>query len=323
VKAAVTGGSGVVGQAVVRHLIASGHDVVAMTRSEGADSLITTMGGTPVRGDVLDQQSLDALVTGADCVFHVAGVNEMCSRHPDRMEQVNVLGSENVLSACQRAGVPRLVHTSSAAALGEEPGEVGTEGTEHRGSYHSNYERSKHLAERLLLSRSGDVGVVVVNPSSVQGPGRSTGTGKLVLDVLRGDLRYLVDTRISLVDIDDCAAGHLLAAEVGVPGQRYVLSGASLTIGEAVTLLQRVAGATIDVKFLPGWAAAIGGCLVEAAYRISGKQPPVCREMIRVMRSGAWYDGSLATRDLGLEYTPIEVTMTRTVGWFRNQGLLN
>jgi len=322
VKVAVTGGSGIVGAAVVRHLVAAGHEVQALARSSDASATIAALGAKPVVGDVLDVESLERLTSGVDRVFHLAGVNEMCSLDPARMDQVNIVGTANVRDACLSAGVDRLIHTSSAVAIGEEKGVIGSESSSHRGFYLSRYERSKHISEQIVLDGTPGLDVVCVNPSSVQGPGRATGTGKLILDVMRGRLPFLVETTVSMVDIDDCARGHLLAADRGHPGERYLLSGISLTIREALVVLAGVSGLTIKPRFLPGpLVSAAAGC-VELGAKVVRRAPPVCREMVRVLRHGHHYDGTRATRDLGLAYTPFEDTVARTIEWFQAQGLL-
>jgi dihydroflavonol-4-reductase len=322
VRIAVTGGSGVVGHALVRHLVASGHRVSGLARSAASARALEDLGAEPIEGDVLDPGGLPPAFDGNEWVFHVAGVNELCSPDPDYMDLVNIQGTRNVLDACLSAGIGRLVHTSSAAAIGEQHGTVGSEASPHRGHYLSRYERSKHLSERVVLEESGDLDVVVVNPSSVQGPGRATGTGKLLLDVLNGRLPLLVDTTVSIVDIDDCSAGHLLAAERGRRGERYILSGASLRMEEALRLLRAETGRRLAPRFAPGWTATAGAGVLEAGARMLRRRPPVCREMVRVLRAGHTYDGSRAARDLGLTYTPIETTIRRTVDWFRAEGML-
>jgi dihydroflavonol-4-reductase len=322
VKIAVTGGTGVVGRPVVRHLVESGHQVVALARTEGSAKQLQGDGVMPVEGDVLDPESLRSLVEGADRVFHVAGINEICSPDPGRMDRVNIDGTRNVVSACRNSGVQRLIHTSSAVTIGQPHGVVATEATTHRGSYLSRYEKSKHLAERALFEEAGDLEVVAVNPSSVQGPGRATGTGKLFLDAAKGSLPFVVATTFSIVDIDDCARGHLLAADNGRSGERYILSGATLDISQAVTLLGDITGQEIRSTFLPAWLAWATACVIEVGFRLLGRHPVICRESMRVVRAGHAYDGSRATRDLGLTYTPVEDTMRRTVEWFRSQGLL-
>jgi dihydroflavonol-4-reductase len=166
------------------------------------------------------------------------------------------------------------------------------------------------------------VELVAVNPSSVQGPGRAGGTGRILIAYLNGRLRAFVDTRISLVDIADTVEGHLLAAERGRPGERYVLSGATITSPEALEIVSELAGVHHDVRILPPRAAAAAGAVVEAAFRVRGKTPPVCREMVRTLLHGHQYDGSRAERELGLRYTPVTETFRRTIEWARQEGLI-
>ena len=321
-KVAVTGGSGVVGSAVVRHLVAADHDVRALARSKESETVVGSLGADPIFGDVLDPDAVRRLVRDCDWVFHVAGINQMCSLDPGLMRRVNVEGTRVVVEASRRAGVIRLIHTSSAVTIGEERGTVATESSSHRGWYLSEYERSKSEAEHALFTDGLDLDVVAVNPSSVQGPGRATGTGALALAAARGKLPFLIDTTISLVDIDDCARGHLLAAERDEPGQRYLLSGATLTTREAVSLMSRVTGSQLSPRYLRPWAAGAIAAVLEAGYRLGRRHPAICREAVRVMRFGHHYDGSRATRELGLDYTPIEETLRKTVDWFRSEGLL-
>lgn len=312
-KVAVTGGTGVVGIPFVELLVAEGHDVAALVRPGSS----VPDGARPVPGDLLDPESLGRLTAGAEVVFGVAGVNELCPRRRGDMWQANVVGTRNLLESARRSDVRRVVHTSSAVTIGEARGEVGTEETVHSGRHLSHYERTKTEAERLALSFEG-IEVVSVNPSSVQGPGRATGTGRILLTAARRRLRYAVDTVFSLVDISDCARGHLLAAERGEPGQRYLLSGATLTTRQALGILEEVVGPLPAPRFLPDWSLAIAGALGS----LVPLSLPVCPESVRVARHGHRLDGSSATRELGLEYTPIGETIARTVEWFRRTGRL-
>ncbi|MBW3666371.1 MAG: NAD-dependent epimerase/dehydratase family protein [Actinobacteria bacterium] len=321
-RVAITGGSGVVGAAVLRHLVAAAHEVRALARSDAAAAGLAALGAVPVHGDLLDRSALGALVEGCERVFHVAGVNELCPRDPGLMWRVNVEGTRMVVEACSEAAVPRLVHTSSAVTVGQRSGEMGHEETDHRGWYLSEYERSKVGAEMVALAAPASLEVVAVNPSSVQGPGRATGTGRILLAAARGRLPVAIDTTISFVDVDDCARGHLLAAERGKPGQRYLLSGATLSTGEALGLLTSLTGRTSRVRMIPPEALAVAAWLVEAVFSLAGRRPPLCREMARVMRFGHRYDGSKAAVELGLEYTPVANTLGRTVRWFEEEGLL-
>jgi dihydroflavonol-4-reductase len=263
-------------------------------------------------------------MAGCGIVFHAAGVNAMCLPDPAPMLRANIDGAAAVVRAAAAAGVRRVVHTSSAVAVGEAAGAVATEATAHRGTYLSQYERSKHLGEQAALAegRSTGVEVVCVSPSSVQGPGRTGGTARLLIGYLSGRLRWTVDATFSLVFVDDCTRAHLLAERRAVPGERYLVSGATMTVRQAVALLARLAGVKRKVRFLPAWTASAGATLVGLPYRLAGRQAPVCREMARVLRHGAAYDGSKATRELGLEYTPLEDWLRATVQWYRAEGLV-
>lgn len=318
----ITGGSGVVGGAIIRHLVADGVQVHSLSRTPATDGLLAAIGSHPVRGDILDRRSLDAVLDGVDVVYHVAGVNQMCLSDSTPMVTANVEGSLNVIRAARSAGVRRVVYTSSAAALGEARGVVGTETVPHRGWYLSEYERSKHLAELAVMAETG-IEIVSVNPSSVQGPGRATGTGKIILDLVRGKLPFLIDTRLSIVDIDDCARGHIAAASRGLPGERYILNSFSMTMPQAVEVLESALGRELPVRLLPGWMASVGGAAIEGVARLARRHPPVCREMVRTLRHGHTYDGSKAELRLGLSYTGAADLLGRLVAWFRSEGLID
>ena len=320
----LTGGSGLIGGALATHLAERGDEVVALARSDAAERKLASGGARVVRGDVLDEDAMATGMAGCAVVYHVAGINTMCPTDPSQLFHVNVRGAEAAVRAAARAGVPRVVLTSSAASLGEVSGTVGSEASPHRGSYLSYYERSKHEGEQAAFeaARRAGVELVAVNPSSVQGPGRASGTGRILIAYLNGRLPAFLDTQISLVDIADCVEGHLLGAERGVPGERYVLSGATLSSREALELAAEVSGVRRDVRFLPRGMAAAAAALVEAAFRVRGRQPPVCREMVRTLAHGHRYDGSRAQRELGLRYTPVAETFRRTVEWATREGLV-
>jgi dihydroflavonol-4-reductase len=320
----VTGGTGFLGRAIVERLVADGAEVKALARSDASAGMLSALGATSVRGDVLDSEALAAATRGCDLLYHLAGVNRFCLRDPSQMFEANVEGSRRVVRAASRAGVPRVVYTSSAATLGEARGTVGTETTSHRGRFLSSYERSKFEAERAVLASARETGieVVCVNPASVQGPGRAAGSAGLLLDYLNGKLKVVVDSQLSLVDIADCTEGHLLAAARGTPGERYVLSGATLTVREGLALMARLAGVDRPVRTIPPWLAFASATAAEALALIRRDTPRVCRELVRTLIHGHAYDGSKATRELGLRYTPVEETLRRTIDWWVEQGLV-
>jgi dihydroflavonol-4-reductase len=320
----VTGGGGVVGGALVRRLVADGRPARALARTEASAGSLQAMGAEVVRGNVLDLGSLTEAMRGCATVFHVAGVNAMCLRDAAPMVRTNVEGSTNAIRAASDAGVGRVVFTSSSSAIGEARGTLGREDSPHRGTYLSAYERSKHEAELRVFELAGSLGleIVAVNPSSVQGPGRATGSARLLLEVANGRLPLLVDTTISLVDIDDCAEGHVLAETRGAPGERYLLSGATLTTREAVAMLERIWGLPRRVRFAPAWVASAGGHAAWAGARLLRRDAPLCPEAVRTLLHGHRYDGSKATRELGLIYAPVEDTLRRTLEWCAERGLV-
>jgi dihydroflavonol-4-reductase len=319
----LTGGSGFVGGALLARLLADGRAVRTLARSDGSAATLADAGAEPVRGDLGDLASLVGAVRGCDLVFHAAGVNAMCRRDPSPMFRANVEGSANVIRAAAAAGVTRVVHTSSAATVGEERGSIGREDSAHRGWFLSRYEESKFLAERevLALGRELGVEVVSVNPSSVQGPGRTGGSARLLLDLLQGRLP-IVDTFVSIVDVADCTQGHLLAAAHGVPGERYLLSGVTLHTRHAVGLLRAETGRPHRVRRLPRVAATLAGALGDAGGALARRDLPMCRDLARTLLHGHRYDGSRAVRELGLLYTPIRDTIARTVAWYEAQELI-
>jgi dihydroflavonol-4-reductase len=320
----VTGGSGVVGGALVDRLCDRGDEVNALARSDSAQAALERRGARVVRGDLFDAEALARGMEGCETVFHVAGVNSMCVEDPHSMLRMNVEGPPAVVRAAARAEVRRVVHTSSANTIGEPEGSVGREDTLHRGWYLSIYERSKTEGERAVLDAGRDEGVevVCVNPSSVQGPGRVRGTGRMMLAFLDGRLKLFVDTNVSLVDIGDCAAGHMLAAEHGAPGERYILNGMTLSITEALQLAADVAGVHRRPRLVPRGLATATAAAVERAFRLARRPPPICREMVRTLIHGHRYDGSRAERELGIRYTEPRETVRRTVEWARRAGLL-
>lgn len=317
----LTGGSGFLGGGILRRLIRDGYRVRALARSDESERIVAAAGAEPVRGDVLEPDAWRGALVGCSLVFHVAGEVAMCG--PSRLG-VNVAGTHAVMEAASSARVRRVVFTSSAATIGEGRGKVGSEETRHPGRYLSAYARSKHEAELLAFSEGRRLGVevVAVNPSSVQGPGRTHGSARIFIGYLQGRLRWAVRTRLPLVYIDDAAAAHALAAVRGRAGERYLISGWHPTVEEAVDLLADVGAVEHRVRYLPWWLLMAGATTIEALWRLVGKEPPYCRAMAREVRHGHVFDGSKAERDLGLVYTPPETWLAETVEWYRAQGVL-
>jgi dihydroflavonol-4-reductase len=323
-RAFVTGGSGLLGGALVERLVADGTEVVALARSDASAAALATRGAAVSRVDLLDEAGLARAMAGCELVYHVAGINTLCPDDRSVLHRINGEAPAVVVRAAKAAGVARVVNTSSAAVLGEAEGTVGNEDSVHRGSFMSTYEETKLIGERAAFAAGEEVGIEVVgvNPSSVQGPGRAGGTGKILLAVLDGRLKVFIDTHISVVDMADCIEAHVLAAERGKPGRRYVICGATLTSDEALDLLSRVGGVPVRPRIVPKPVAQAAAAAVEGAFRLARRHPPLCREMMRTLIHGHRYDGSRAERELGLRYTPVEDTLRRTLDWAAAEGLV-
>lgn len=318
----VTGGTGFVGGPIIARLVADGRTVRALTRSDAGAERLAAVGAEPVRGDILDPASLRAAMEGCDVAYHVAGLNAFCLPDPAQLFLMNVTGMLNVVRTAGAAGVRRIVATSSAASIGEAKGTIGREDSPHRGTFLSHYERSKWQAEHegFAAATAAGVELVSVNPASVQGPGRTRGTAKLLLGYLNGTLKTVIDSQMSVVDIADCVEAHVLAERHGVAGERYLVSGVTLTVRDAIEVMGRVAGIQGVPRVMPAPAAMATATVIGAIARLRRRRAPFCREMMRTLLHGHAYDGTRATRDLGLTYTPFEDTLARTLAWYQDNG---
>jgi dihydroflavonol-4-reductase len=320
----VTGASGFIGGALATRLLERGDEVVGLARSDEAEAAVARRGAEVARGDLLDEDSIAAGMEGCVLAYHVAGVNTHCPDDPAMLLRVNVDGTEAAVRAAARAGVRRVVLTSSAASVGEPAGVVGRENTPHRGSYLSVYDKSKHLGELAAFRAAERLGIelVAVNPSSVQGPGRSSGNGRIIIAYLNGRLRVFVNTYVSVVDIDDTVEGLVLAASRGRSGQRYVLNGATIPSAQALAIVSELSGLSDPVRMVPPALARAAGAIAEGVARARGRTSSICPARVRTILHGHRYDGSLATRELGLSYTPVAETFRRTIEWAVAEGLV-
>ncbi|MEN8112766.1 MAG: NAD-dependent epimerase/dehydratase family protein [Actinomycetota bacterium] len=320
----VTGGSGFVGGAVLRHLVESGEEVRALARSVNAATVVTEIGGTPVDADLHDEAALRDGMRGCDVVYHVAGVNTMCPGNPGDMYRTNVDAVRTVVRAAAAADARRVVLTSSAAVIGERDGVVANEETPHSGRFLSHYARSKHLGELAFFDEAGSVGIeaVAVNPSSVQGPGRADGSALLFRYALNARRPIAIDAMLSVVDIDDVARAHLLAASRGAHGERYLISGATVSMRDALHILDVVTGRSIAPIVLPRWVALAAYPIAALGSLLPG-DAPVCVEMLRTLLHGHRFDASLSVTDLGVTYTALGDTLARTTAWLDDQGYIS
>ena len=319
----VTGGAGFLGTRLVEALLAGGEKVRVFDLRANDATHLADLGAELIAGDILSTHGLREALDGCERVFHVAALFRMW--HPDKRRycRVNVDGTRNVMEAALEVGVRRLVHTSSAVTIGEAQGQLGHEGTVHRGYFLSEYERSKYLAEQVAFEMCGrGLPVVVVNPTSVYGPGQTTHMTGALGRFLRGRLPAVVDTRLNFVYIDDVVDGHLSAMERGEVGRRYILGGENASLGEFLCLGAEIAG-------LYGRPRTVSAVLVRASARVldvvscvSRRRPWVSVDEARTASHSFIFDTSKARKELGLEWTPLRVGLDRTVNWLRQEGLV-
>jgi len=323
----VTGASGFVGSAVARALLAAGEPVRALVRPNSVRGLPGDLPLEPVTGDLDDPQSLARAVAGCSALFHVAADYRLWVPEPEAMYRTNVEGTRALLCAAAEAGVGRIVYTSSVATLGLCAGGSPADETTPSalGDMIGHYKRSKYLAERAvgeLIERHG-LPAVIVNPSAPVGPrdARPTPTGRMVLEAARGRLPAYVDTGLNVVHVDDVAAGHLLAFERGRIGERYILGGDNLGLGEILAMIARLVGRRPPGVRLPAGALMPIAVLAEALARLrrSG-EPLVTTDGVRLARKRMYFSSAKAERELGYRARPAEAALRDAIEWYRGRG---
>ena len=324
-KALVTGATGFVGGAVARALVRRGIDVRVMARS-GSD--LQNLRGLPhelVTGDLRDQASLRSALTGCSQLYHVAAHYALWAKDPSIFYDVNVLGTKNLLEAARDVGTERIVYCSTIGAIGLPPsGGLGTEETPvSLEQMAGHYKRSKYLAEQevLKLARAG-LPVVIVNPSAPVGAAdvKPTPTGQIVVDFMKGRMPAYIETGLNIVDVDDVAAGHLLAMEKGRTGERYILGGKNLMLREVLEILSRLSGVKAPTIKLPRLAILPLAYLNLWVANMTGQPPRIPLEGVKMAKYKMHYDCSKAIRELGIPQTPPEVALGKAVRWFRDHG---
>jgi dihydroflavonol-4-reductase len=326
VRTFVTGGTGFIGGAVVRRLLAAGHEVTALIR-RGADT--RQLEGLPVarvEGDLLDRNSLHRGMASCNWVFHVAALYSYWGHSWDDFYRANVEGTRQVLEVAGEERVQRIVYTSSICTLGVHADR--SPATEDTPSSLADrigpYQRSKFLAEEVArdFARQG-LPVVIVSPAAPVGVGdhKPTPTGQIIVDFLKGRIFGYVDTGLNIVDVEDVAAGHLLAAERGRVGERYILGGENLTLKQVLDLLSEVSGRPQVRLRIPHWVAQGWAYIDVAVARLNARRIPAATpDKVRLSRRYEFFDSGKAVRELGLPQTPARVALRKAVEWYRAHG---
>jgi dihydroflavonol-4-reductase len=324
-KVLVTGATGFIGGNLARELCRRGYQVRALVRPNSSTLTIEDTGIEMVTGDILDQESLDKAVRGCQRVFHCAAVYSFWSPDPRAIYRTNVDGTAAVLETCRRAGVERVVYTSTVSTIGLVAGGLGTEDTV-VDPHHlvGHYKKSKYQAEQVALKMAAQgLPVIVVNPTAPVGPWdvKPTPTGKVVLDFLLGRIPAYVDTGMNLVDVEDVAVGHILAMEKGEVGQRYLLGNRNLTLKELLNILADVSSRSPPRWKLPFWLAIGAGYLDLAVEgKVLRKEPRIPLEGLKVSRTPMYVSCQKAVTELGLPQSPVESAVEKSVRWFKDHG---
>lgn len=324
-NALVTGASGFLGSHVARLLAERGDSVRVLVRPSSDLRAVHDLPVERVTGDLRDAASLERALAGVDAVFHVAADYRLWAANPAEIYDSNVGGTRNLLAAAQRAGVKRFVYTSSVATVAvHRPGRLPDEDVDSRlEEMIGHYKRSKFMAEQEALRAAAEgAPVVVVNPTTPVGPGdwKPTPTGKLIVDFLNGRMPAYVETGLNIVPVEDAARGHLLAAERGKIGRRYILGGRNMTMREILEALAQATGRPAPRVRLPH-AVAMAAAYADTAWsRMLGRAPRIPIEGVRMSRHRMFVDASRATRELGFTAGPAEEALARAARWYEENG---
>jgi dihydroflavonol-4-reductase len=321
----VTGATGFIGGNLARQLWRSGHEVRALVRP-GSNTL--TIDDTDIKrvpGDILDRESVVRAVQGCEAVFHCAAVYTFWTRDPALTHRTNVDGTAIVLEAARQAEVSRVVHTSTVSTVGLPPAGLGDEDTPLDPRHLvGNYKRSKYRAEQVALAMAAEgLPVVVVNPTAPVGPWdvKPTPTGRMVVDFLQGRIPAYLATGMNLVDVEDVAAGHILAMEKGEPGQRYLLGNRNVTLKELFTMLRELTGRPAPRWRVPYWLALGAGYLDQMLEgNLLGREPRIPLEGLKLSKKPMYVTCRKAVLELGQPQGPVEVALEKAVKWFVDHG---
>jgi dihydroflavonol-4-reductase len=324
--ALVTGANGFVGCHVVRALLAHRTQVRALVRANADRRALEKVDCELAFGDLRDREAVERAVHGCEYVYHVAADYRLWVVDEAPMYAANVQGTRNVIGAAQAANVRRVIHTSTVGTLGIEEDGPGREDTPVTlEAMVGPYKRSKFMAEReAVKAAQAGVPVVIVNPSTPIGPldYKPTPTGRIIVDFLNRRIPAYVDTGLNLVAVEDCAEGHLLAAERGRIGEKYILGGENLTLRQMLQRLSRLSGLPAPRVRLP-FAMALGFAFgAEALARAFTHRPPrASLTEVRMARKKMFFDSAKARAELGYEPGPIDDALRRAIEFFRKARL--
>ncbi len=323
----VTGAAGFLGSHVARQLVAGGEEVRVLMRPSSSNRAISDLSLEYVTGDLRDAGSLDRAMKDVQRVFHVAADYRLWAKKPQDIYDSNVGGTKNLLAAAERAGVEQLIYTSTVATIAVDRPELPNEFTDAKlDEMVGHYKRSKWMAEQeVLQAAKKGLPVIVAMPTTPVGPWdwKPTPTGKIILDFLNGKMPGYVETGLNFVGVEECAAGHLLAAEKGKVGERYLLGAENLTLKELLDTLAKITGLAAPKWKIPH-GLALGVAYVETGFsRMIGKEPQIPVEGVKIAQHKMFVDASRAKRELGFQPGPVAAALERAVRWYQANGYIS
>jgi dihydroflavonol-4-reductase len=324
-KVFVTGATGFIGASLVRELLGQNCEVRALARPGSDRRNLNGLDIEMFEGDLRDSSSLERGVAGCDTLFHAAADYRLWTRDPEVMYATNVQGTRNILEAALSCGLSRVVYTSSVGTLGN-PGN-GVPGNEKTpvsfADMVGHYKKSKFLAEREAESFiPRGLPLIIVNPSTPVGKLdiKPTPTGKIVVDFLNRKMPAFLDTGLNLIDVEDCAKGHVLAARRGKIGEKYILGNQNMTLREIFGMLEDISRIPAPKVRLPYLPILIAAHINEAISRLTGREPLIPLAGVQMAGKFMYFDTSKAIRDLGLPQTPVRLALQKAIDWFYGAG---
>jgi dihydroflavonol-4-reductase len=325
-KTLVTGSTGFLGSAILRELLDDGREVKLLVRKDADTANIDGLDVEIAYGDLRDSESLQSALNGCNILYHAAAYYSLWDRDQQLIYDINLEGTRKILEASLKKNLEKIIYTSTVGCIGlNEDTTPANENTFFNKSTLANhYKKSKFQAEQIALqfARNG-LPIVIVNPSTPVGPRdiKPTPTGKIILDFLNRKMPAYLDTGLNLIDVKDCARGHILAEQKGVPGERYILGNQNMSLFDILTSLEKITGLKAPRIKMPFWVALSAGWVCEmVSNHLTGKPPAVPLAGVKMAKYFMYFDSSKAVQELGLEQNSVEKALRQSVNWFKENN---
>ncbi|HTP11919.1 MAG TPA: SDR family oxidoreductase [Anaerolineae bacterium] len=318
-KALVTGGTGFLGANLTKGLLEQGWSVRILRRTTSPLEAVKDLQVEHAIGDVTNVDSLVAAMQGVEVVFNVAAISQYWRNTPSSIYKVNVGGAQNVFDAAARSGVKRVVHTSSAAAVGIIKGRAANEDDPfNQPPDRFPYGHSKWLAEAIVRERvQAGQDIVMVNPAAIIGARDINWiSGSILREAKRGHIPVIPQGGVNFVAVQDVVAGHIAAVEKGRAGERYILGGENLTNRQTTLMAYEIVGVKPPRITQPRWTIPIAGSVLDMIAKMVGPRLPLSGEQMRLTAEYIYFDSSKAQRELALPHTPVRQALQECYDWY-------